>query len=307
MALLTATTETSAYTDQARELRRLVAQRALSSASSQDVQPQTCRSLAIIGGKGGVGKSVIALNLAIALARQGAATALLDASPGAGHLSLLCGQNGYWNLEHVSAGTRTLDEITLMAPRGVKIIPGAHHLLQQSQPSPMTMQAINTLERQNNWIIVDVGSAASDCQTFAAAADRTLIVTTPEPTSVAGAYATIKMLAASGIGAVSVMVNQADTSHQAEQVLIRLRHATRAFLGSDIGLAGWVPHDPAVSESVFNRVPFASTNTGGPAQVAIDQLEQRLNRPSTAPTRGFTEGLRRQLRSVHGGPDGSAA
>lgn len=307
MTLLTATTETCAYTDQARELRRLVAQRATSSMASQYAQPGICRSLAIIGGKGGVGKSVIALNLAIALARQGAATGLLDASPGAGHLSLLCGQNGYWNLEHVSAGTRTLDEITLMAPCGAKIIPGAHHLLDQSQPSSMTMQAINTLESQCNWIIVDVGSAASDCQTFAAAADRTLIVTTPEPTSVAGAYAAIKMLAAAGMGAISVLVNQADTPHQAEQVLIRLRHATRAFLNSDIGLAGWVPHDPAVSESVFNRVPFASSRTGGPAQLAIDQLEQRLNRTLIAPTRGFAEALRRQLQRVSAGPDGSAA
>lgn len=307
MPLMTTTTETPAYADQARELRRLVAQRAMTSASSHAARRHTGRSLAIIGGKGGVGKSVIALNLAIAMARQGAAVGLLDASPGAGNLSLLCGQNGYWNLEHVAAGARTLDEITLMAPCGAKIIPGAHHLLQESQPGSMALQAIAKFEHQADWIIVDVGTVAADCQAFAAAADRTLIVTTPEPTSVAGAYAVIKMLAAAGINAVSVLVNQADTPHQAEQVLIRLRHATRAFLGSDIGLAGWVPHDPAVSESVFSRVPFASGRTGGPALLAIEQLEQRLNQTSAAATGGFTEALQRQLCCVNHEPAGAAA
>lgn len=307
MALLTAINQTTASTDQARELRRLVAQRAMPSTTSQEIPQRACRSLAIIGGKGGVGKSVIALNLAIAMARQGAAIGLLDASPGAGNLSLLCGQNGYWNLEHVVARVRTLDEIMLTGPNGVKIIPGAHHLLEQSRTGSMAWQAVDTFERQTSWIIVDVGTASADGLTFAAAADRTLIVTTPEPPSVAGAYAAIKMLAASGTNAVSVLVNQADTAHQAEQVLIRLRQATRAFLGSDIGMAGWVPHNPAVSESIYSRVPFASRGTGGPALLAIEQLEQRLNRTSTAARGGFIAALQRQLERVGREADRSAA
>lgn len=298
MTLLTKTAETCAYADQAHELRQLVARRATSLTASPATRRHTCRSLAVISGKGGVGKSVIALNLAITLARQGAAAGLLDASPGAGNLGLLCGQNGYWNLQHVAAGARTLDEIILTATGGAKIIPGANCLLQGS-PSHVAIQAIATFEQQSDWLIVDVGTDDSDCRTFAAAADRTLIVTTPEPTSVAGAYAVIKLLSAAGINAVSVLVNQADTPQQAEQVLIRLRHATRAFLGSDMGMAGWVPHDAAVSESVFSRIPFASIRSGGPAQLAMDQLEQRLNRITHEPDGRFAEALQRHLKNMN--------
>lgn len=307
MTPLTITAETCAYADQAHELRQLVAQRAMASTIAAPVPRSTCRSIALFSGKGGVGKSVIALNLAITLARQGASTGLLDASPGAGNLSLLCGQNGYWNLEHVAAGARTLDEITLKAPCGARIIPGGHHLLQGRESAHVAFNAIAAFERQSDWLIVDVGLETEAGRLFAAAADRTLIVTTPEPTSIAGAYAAIKTLAAAGINAVSVLVNQAETAQQAEQVLMRLRQATRAFLGSDIGLAGWVPHDTAVSESVFRRVPFAGQTTGTPAQLAMDQLEQRLTRITPVSDRCFAETLQRQLERVQRGVVRSAA
>ena len=113
--------------DQARELRALVAKRA---APTGDVprETRTCRSLAIASGKGGVGKSVIALNLAVALARRGDSVCLVDASPSLGHLELLCGQNGYWNLSHVAAGSRRLQDIVLDDPCGVRIEIGRAHV-----------------------------------------------------------------------------------------------------------------------------------------------------------------------------------
>ncbi len=82
-------------------------------------------AIGVTSGKGGVGKTNIALNLAIALTRLEARTCLVDANLGLGNIDLLCGLNGYWNLSHVVSGARNVREIVLAGPEGVNLIPGA--------------------------------------------------------------------------------------------------------------------------------------------------------------------------------------
>jgi flagellar biosynthesis protein FlhG len=277
MPPLTLTPDNHAAGDQARELRVLMAARKAATRDASDQTPRVSRSLAIVGGKGGVGKSVIAMNLAVALARQGSTVGLLDASPGMGSLGLLCGQNGYWNFEHVLAGTRKLDEIVLHGGVGIQLVPGASHLLTAPDIHRAGIRALAEFEQRHDWLIVDTGADVSEARWFAAPADRTWIVTTPEPTAVAEAYASMKILAAAGVGGVSVIVNQADSQIQAMQILDRLRHAARAFLASDIGLAGSIPFDAAVGQSVFRRVPLIDLEPGC-FVTALDQIGQRLVR-----------------------------
>ncbi len=281
--------------DQACELRALVALRSAATRPATDQPSRVCRSLTVVSGKGGVGKSVIALNLAIAFARQGVSVGLLDVSQGTGSLGLLCGQNGYWNFEHVAAGTRDLKDILLTGPHGIQIVPGAGHLLTSGESRTSAVRDMATFESQHDWLIVDTGADLSAARWCAAPADCTLIVTTPEPTAVAEAYAAMKLLAAAGVSAVSVLVNQADSPQQALQILNRLRHAARTFLGSDIGLAGFIPFDPAVSQSVFRRVPLIDIAPTGPAQQALEQMGQRLTRTVPARREGrFIERFSRQ-------------
>ncbi len=294
MPLTTATLRDRSVGDQARELRALVALRRVPARPTTDQPSRVCRSLTVVSGKGGVGKSVIALNLAIAFARQGVSAGLLDVSQGTGSLGLLCGQNGYWNFEHVAAGTRDLKDILLTGPHGIQIVPGASHLLTSGELRNSAVRDMATFESQHDWLIVDTGADLSAARCFAAPADCTLIVTTPEPTAVAEAYAAMKLLAAEGASAVSVLVNQADSPQQAQQILDRLRHAARTFLGGDIGLAGFIPFDPAVSQSVFRRVPLIDIAPTGPAQQALEQMGQRLTRTVSARREGsFIERLQR--------------
>ncbi|MBS0203558.1 MAG: P-loop NTPase [Planctomycetes bacterium] len=292
-ASLTRTTD-----DQARELRALVARR------TAQVKPETasrvCRTLAVISGKGGVGKSVIALNLAIALAKAGASVGLVDASPGTGSLGILCGQNGYWNLEHVAAGSRTLDDIVLPGPHGIQIVPGGSHLLSATEPGSFLPRELGAFEQRHDWMIIDAGSDIRNNQWFAAPADGTLIVTTPESTAVAETYAAIKSLAATGVPSVSVLVNQAQSTQQAQQILDRLRHAARGFLGTDLGLAGGIPWDAQVGQSVSERIPLSDIQSPGAAWNALKQLGQRLQRTtSTQAANGYVDRLIQHLAERH--------
>src|SRR5262245_25715890 len=129
--------------DQAQVLRGLMEQREETpwreSASHKTSSAQT---ISITSGKGGVGKSNIALNLGIVLAQTGHSVCLLDANLGLGNIDLLCGLNGYWNLSHVMTGARTLEEIALEGPHGLKVIPGASGLSETADCSPSAQQDI---------------------------------------------------------------------------------------------------------------------------------------------------------------------
>jgi len=270
------------HTDQACELRALVAQRA-AQAGGLPRETRACRSLAVVSGKGGVGKSVIALNLAVALASRGDSVCLVDASSSIGHLELLCGQNGYWNLSHVAAGSRYLDDVVLDGPCGVRIVSGASCLLDETGSHAGLLRELADLERDHDWLIVDTaGGEPRLASPFSRAADRALIVTTPEPTAIAEAYATLKRLSATDGPLVSALVNRADSEQQALQILERLRHAGRSFLRADLDRAGFVPNDPAVWQSVASRRPLVEIELACPAQQALESLAERLARTVTS-------------------------
>ena len=264
--------------DQARELRSLVAQRA-ARASGLSRTGRTCRVIAFASGKGGVGKSVIAINLAMALARQGNSVCLLDASSGVGHLELLCGRNAYWNLAHVAAGSRCVEDITQEGPLGVHLVSGASCLLDASDAPVNVLQQLAKLEHHHDWLIVDTSSGPSRMSSpFLRAADRVLIVTTPEPTAIAEAYSAVKGLPNTNGLVISALVNRADSTEQAAQILGRLRQSARSFLRADLDEAGIIPEDNAVPASVAARQPLAQFEPTCAAQHAIDQLAERMTR-----------------------------
>ena len=264
--------------DQARELRSLVAQRA-ARASGLSRAGRSCRVIAVASGKGGVGKSVIAINLAMALAQQGSSVCLLDASSGVGHLELLCGRNDYWNLSHVAAGSRCVADITQDGPLGVHFVSGASCLLDASETPVDVLPQLAKLEHHHDWLIVDTSSGPSRVSSpFLRAADRVLIVTTPEPTAIAEAYSGVKGLPNTDGLVVSALVNRADSTEQAAEILGRLCHSARSFLRADLDEAGVIPEDSAVSASVAARQPLAQFEPTSAAQHAIKQLAERMTR-----------------------------
>jgi len=236
--------------DQAGRLRRLMGQAA---------QTQT---IAVTSGKGGVGKSNVALNLAILLSAAGKRVALVDADLGLANLDVLMDLNIRGNLSHVIAGTKRLEEVIVDLPCGVQFIPGASGLakvagLSEFQRAQL-LRELSRLEASNDIIVVDTGAGIGPNVThFAAASDHAMVVTVPEPPAITDAYAVIKVLTRQGYeGRISLLVNQASERHEARVTYTRISDVARQFLGRQVLDAGFVLTDPKVVEAVRRREPF---------------------------------------------------
>jgi len=239
------------------------------------------RTIAVTSGKGGVGKSNIALNLAMALAETDASVCLLDANLGLGNIDLLCGLNGYWNLSHVITGARLLSEIMLVGPSGVHVIPGASGLADIADCPRVAQQSLlrqmQELEQSHRYLIIDTGTGIHrSIRQFAAAADLVLVVTTPELTSIADAYALVKVLSNNNGSLLQILVNQSESPEQARRIIDRLQHTSRCFLRVDVGSAGHIPRDASVARAVSRRRPFILDSPHSPSSRAVQQLARRL-------------------------------
>lgn len=279
--------------DQARTLRGLMERRSEPPVREMVLRPATARAIAVTSGKGGVGKSNIALNLAIALGQAGRSVSLLDANPGLGNIDLLSGLNGYWNVAHVVSGARSIAEITLEGPGGIHVVPGACGLFDATEGSLVAQREVfrqlEELERDHEFLILDAGTGFHPgVRQFVAAADRVLVVTTPEPTAIADAYATLKALTAGrdgGAAVFSILVNQADSAGQGREIIARVQQTARTFLHTTVDSAGWIPRDPAVPESVVFRTPFLLRAPRSPAARAIEQLAGQITSDPLPETR----------------------
>jgi flagellar biosynthesis protein FlhG len=268
--------------DQAQVLRCLMDRRTETSVPVQGEFRQLARTIAVTSGKGGVGKSVIALNLAITLQKMGHRTCLVDANLGLGNIDLLCGLNGYWNLSHAVSGARTVSEIVLEGPHGIHVVPGASGLF-GSADCPIAIQReiisqLEELEGHHDFLIIDTGTGIHrSVRQFASAAEIVLVVTTPEPTAIADAYATLKALTAcSALSQPHILVNQSQSPDQAREIIARVQQTAKTFLHVTVASAGHIPRDAAVPDAVWRRAPFAAEEDRCAAGMAIEQLARRL-------------------------------
>ncbi len=279
--------------DQAQILRGLMERRTETAIAEPATAARRARTIAITSGKGGVGKSNVALNLAIALQKMGHTTCLLDANLGLGNIDLLCGLNGYWNLSHVVSGARTVPEIVLEGPCGIHVVPGASGLLDSADCSQQAQREIlsqlEDLERNHEFLLIDTGTGIHrTVRQFVAAAETVVIVTTPEPTAIADAYATLKALTGgSNLLQPLILVNQSDSPEQAREIIARVQQTARTFLHLTVTSAGYIPRDSAVPAAVARRKPFVVDNARSPAGLAVEQLARRVvNMSQSQPEQG---------------------
>lgn len=275
-------------TDQAQALRSLVMQS----------DNGRARVVAIASGKGGVGKSNIAVNLAIRLSSMGRRVVLLDADLGTANADVLCNINPTGDLAHVVAGRQTLNEAIVEAPGGFGLIPGASGLAQMAALGEFErmrlIQQVRQLEKEYDLVLIDTGAGVSpNVLSFALAADQLLVVTTPEPTAVTDAYAVIKIITRQQRDCdVRVLVNMVKDTDEARSVFKRIDAVCRRFLNLSTLYAGHVVSDPRVSVAVRRRRPFILDSPNCDASSCINQLAHRMDRHAIEP-RG--DGLLRRM------------
>jgi flagellar biosynthesis protein FlhG len=244
--------------------------------------PRLARAIAITSGKGGVGKTNIAVNLAIAMAALGKKVCLFDADLGLANADVLCNLTPHATLDDFLHRARPLTEILLPAPGGFWLVPGASgvaRLADLSSPQRLyLLRHLASLERAADVILIDTGAGLNpNALVFSAAAHTVLVATTPEPTALADAYGIIKAICAKRRDAgISLVVNMAGGEAEGRAVHRRVDRVARAFLGRSIDYGGAIPDDAAVREAVRRRTPFAMAAPKSEASLAVGRLAARL-------------------------------
>jgi len=271
--------------DQATQLRSLMRDHQSGPTAAAEDQPAARRAasvIAITSGKGGVGKTNIAVNLAIKLASAGKSVVLLDADLGLANADVICNIDLPANLSHVIARRKDLSDVLVRAPGGFGLIGGASGLARMADLTDADRQRLVTamaeLEEKADVILIDTGAGISpNVLAFTRAADHVLVVTTPEPTAITDAYAVVKVISRDNAERrVSLLVNQARNAEEARVVHERIAKVARQFLGLSIFDAGFVPADDQVSAAVRKRTPFVIGAPRCGASHAIAQLAMRL-------------------------------
>ncbi len=300
----------SVVMDQAAQLRALAMEltppappRAAPASASAPAPARRANVIAITSGKGGVGKSNIAVNLAIKLSEAGKQVVLLDADLGLANADVLCNVDLPMNLAHVIARRKELRDVVVKAPGGFRLIGGASGLARMADLTDHDRQrlvdAMQELEQRTDVILVDTGAGISpNVLSFTRAADHVLVVTTPEPTAITDAYAVIKVVSRDNASRrISLLINQARSAAEAKIVYDRIAKVARQFLGVAVLEAGYVLTDEQVPASVRKRIPFVLAAPRCPASECIGKLAMRLTSGVSIPTEdGFFNRMSRWFR-----------
>jgi flagellar biosynthesis protein FlhG len=275
--------------DQATTLRRLAPARKhapnLIALTEQSKRPSSVghpRSIAITSGKGGVGKSNVAVNVALELARGGWRVSLLDADLALANADVLLGLNPKYHLGHVLSGERSLAEVIVETSDGLRLIPGGSGIeglanLSQAQQRRFIAE-LSAMEDESDFLIIDTPAGiAHNVTTILHAASAVIIVTTPDPTAVVDAYATLKVLhRASPAKPVWFVINDVVGIGDAEQTFAQIHAAAKRFLQHPLEHLGTIPRDAELAEAVRRQIPVLYYAPQSPASRSVRLIAKRL-------------------------------
>jgi len=239
----------------------------------------------VTSGKGGVGKTNIAVNLALCLVKAGKRTLLLDADLGLANVDVLLGLTPQKNLFHLFYEKVKFADILFSTPYGFSILPassGMSEMLALNTGQKLELlEAVDDLENVIDCLIVDTGAGISDnVLYFNLASQHRLVVLTPEPTSLTDAYALIKVLKLNhGVEHFKIVVNMASDMRVAKDMFLRLHQACDHFLsGVSLDFVGSIPRDPAMRKAVIDQRPICQTAPDGPACHALQAISKTIQR-----------------------------
>lgn len=222
------------------------------------------RVIAITSGKGGVGKTNIALNLAIELQRFGKMCVLLDGDMGMANVHLLAGLEPQYNILEIISGNKDILELIMEGPEGIGVIPGGGGIMALADSSQYErlkiIRALTMVEKEADILLVDTGAGMGGAvRDFLVAADEIIFILTPDITSLADAYGLLKALHSSGFAERPIysVINMAQTLKHAAQVALRFSGCAQQFLGCEIKNLGYILKDSTVGAATARRTPYS--------------------------------------------------
>lgn len=248
--------------------------------TSSDREPPSV--IAVASGKGGVGKTNIVANVAIAMAQDGRRVLAIDADLGLANLDLALGISPEKSFLDLVEERAVIDEIVTPAPGGICVLPGCsgrYDLANLSDAQRYGLfAAIDSLEDRFDTVLIDAGAGiGSNAVAFAGAAQHVVVVASPEPTSQADAYAFVKVVSAQcGASSVGLIANMVRNEREGEGVYERLARLSDRFLSVGVSYLGSVVYDPALPRCLRAGVPLLLDAPDSPAAHCITRVGQRL-------------------------------
>lgn len=252
--------------------------------------------IAVTGGKGGVGKTNVSVNLALALADLGRRVVLLDADLGLANVDVLLGLTTKRTLADVIAGECDLRDVLIPGPCGIRVVPAASGTQSMVQLSTLQhsglIQAFSDIGEELDVLIIDTAAGIGDgVVSFVRAAQEVLLVVTDEPTSIADAYALIKLLNRDyGISRFRVLANMAHAPQEGRNLFSKLTKVTERFLDVALQYVGAVPYDEAMRKAVQKQRAVYEAYPRSKCSLAFKAIAQKIDSwPLPATPRGHLE------------------
>ena len=258
------------------------AQAAASTPAAQAEAWANVRVIAITSGKGGVGKTNIAVNLAIALQRMGHRVLVIDADLGMANVDVLLGAASRRHLLDLLHPEVALEDVIVETPHGIQYISGGSGIEKaldyDHAEKALLQQKLADCAARADLIIVDTGAGLGrNVMDFILAADEVLLVTTPEPTSLTDAYAVMKAYSIYAVQKnLRLVINRVYEQKESREVVSKLRRAAEKFLHMPVECLGYVFEDTAVTKAVRRQTPLIEADPGSAAARCIEALAEAL-------------------------------
>jgi len=242
------------------------------------MNPGPAQVIAVTGGKGGVGKTSVSINLATTLAMAGRQVMLLDGDLGLANVDVFLGLSPRHTMAHVLSGERSLEEIIVESPHGVQVVPGASGVADMANlPAAAHLnlvQAFSGLSQRVDVLIVDTSAGLShSVLQFSQAAQHVLLVVCDEPASMTDAYALVKVLSRNhAVSQIRVLANTIRSPGDGDVLFQKLQRVTGKFLEATLEYLGEIPEDPYLRRAIREQRPVVGAFPASPSTRAFKKL-----------------------------------